>query len=271
MYTAMAFSFLAFLLTLSIFTTPSTSSTASYVFAACSQAKYTPGSPYENNVNSILTSLVNSAMYTTYNNFTTPGSTQQDTVYGLYQCRGDLKTEDCASCVGRGVSQIGTICLDSCGGALQLDGCFVKYDNMTFLGVEDKTVVMKKCGPLIVSNSDALTRRDTVLAYLGTSDGTYKTFKVSSSGDIQGVAQCVGDLSPSECQDCLSDAIGRLKTDCGETKWGDMYLAKCYVRYLEGGDHSPAGRGKRLHHHHLTWWFVMTRTMMMRLRRHLQY
>ncbi|XWS69376.1 hypothetical protein CRYUN_Cryun04dG0173800 [Craigia yunnanensis] len=232
--------FLLLLLVLLIFfITPSSSATDSFVFGGCSQLKYTSGSPYEYNVNSILTSLVNSAMFTSYNNFTMPaGSISQDTVYGLFQCRGDLNNGDCSRCIAKALSQLGTLCLDSTGGALQLEGCFVKYDNTTFLGVEDKTVVMKKCGPSISSYSDALTRRDAVLGYLGASDGTYKPFRVSGSGDLQAVAQCVGDLSPSECQDCLSEAIGRLKTDCGAAKWGDMYLAKCYARYSEGGDHS---------------------------------
>ncbi|XVF85426.1 hypothetical protein PTKIN_Ptkin17bG0117200 [Pterospermum kingtungense] len=223
------------------FVTPSSSATDTFVFGGCSQLKYTSGSPYEFNVNSILNSLVNSAMFTSYNNFTMPaGSTSPDTVYGIFQCRGDLSNGDCGRCVAKAVSQLGTLCLDSTGGVLQLEGCFVKYDNTTFLGVEDKTVVVKKCGPSILSYSDALTRRDAVLGYLSSaSDGTtYKPFRVSGSGDLRGVAQCVGDLSPSECQDCLSEAIGRLKTECGAAKSGDVYLAKCYARYSEGGYHS---------------------------------
>ena len=139
---------------------------------------------------------------------------------------------------------------------MQLDGCFVKYDNITFLGVEDKTVVSKKCGPSTAMTSYALTQRDAVLAYLGSSDGTYRTFRVSTLGDMHGVTQCMGDLSASECQDCLSDAIGRLKTECGAAAWGDMYLAKCYARYSEGGDHSRGGKGK-WPCHHLGWWFLL--------------
>ncbi|KAE8719254.1 Cysteine-rich repeat secretory protein 12 [Hibiscus syriacus] len=217
---------------------PSYPASDSFVFGGCSQLRYTSGSPYETNVNSVLTSLVNAAMYTSYSNFTVPGSASQDTVYGLFQCRGNLDGGDCGRCVARAVSQLGTLCLDSTGGALQLEGCFVKYDNTSFLGVEDKTVAVKKCGPLSSSYSDGSTRRDAMLGYLGSSDGTYKPFRVGGSGDLQGVAQCVGDLSPSECEDCLSEAIGQLKTECAAAKWGDMYLAKCYVRYSEGGSHS---------------------------------
>lgn len=182
-------------------------------------------------------------MFTTYNNFTATGSNQQDTVYGLFQCRGDLNNNDCGRCISGAVSQLGTLCIDSTGGALQLEGCFVKYDNTTFLGVEDKTFVLKKCGPSIGYDSDTLTRVDAVLAYIGNGDGSYQTYRVSGSGNVQGVAQCVGDLSQSECQDCLSDAIGRLKTDCGPAAWGNTYLAKCYVGYTQGGVNSNSHTG----------------------------
>ncbi|MED6204453.1 hypothetical protein PIB30_009466 [Stylosanthes scabra] len=211
--------------------------TESFIFGGCSQVKFMPGTAYENSVNTLLTSLINSATFTNYNNNTlqpTPSSSSA-TLYGLYQCRGDLSNDRCSRCVERAVSQLGTLCLDACGGALQLEGCFVKYDNVSFLGVEDKTAVMKKCGPSIGLTSDAMARRDDVLANLEASDNTYRK---SGSGNVLAVAQCTGDLSPSECQDCVSTAIQRLKMECGASTWGDMYLAKCYARYSEGGSYS---------------------------------
>lgn len=240
--------FLLFLVTLLLtMATPSISDTNSFVFGGCSRLKFSPGSSYETSVNSILTSLVNTATFTNYNNFTVPGTAASETVYGLFQCRGDLNNDQCSTCVARAVSQLGTLCFSTYGGALQLEGCFVKYDNVTFIGVEDKTEVIKKCGPSIGLTSDAFTRRDAVLAYLQTSDGTsYKSFRSTYSGDFQAVAQCTGDLSSSECQDCVSDAIQRLKIECGSSTWGQVYLAKCYARYTEGGVHSRGGNGMLL-------------------------
>ena len=229
---------ITFLLSLS-----SSSSTDGFVFGGCTQQKYAPDSPYESNINSLLTSLVNSATYSSYNNFTVFGSSSHDVVYGLFQCRGDLAMPDCSTCVARAVSQLGGLCSMTCGGAIQLQGCYVKYDNATFLGVEDKTVVLKKCGPSVGYDTDGLGRRDAVLASLAGSGGPYR---VGGSGDVQGVAQCVGDLSFGECQDCVSDAIGRLKSDCGQAVFGDMFLAKCYARYSTSGAHfySKAHSGK---------------------------
>ncbi|KAK9197027.1 hypothetical protein WN943_005161 [Citrus x changshan-huyou] len=224
------FSFIIVFLSIPSFSS-SSSSTDSFVFGGCTQQKYTPSSAYESNLNSLLTSLVNSATYSSYNNFTIMGSSPQDVVYGLYQCRGDLSMPDCATCVARAVTQVGGLCYQDCGGALQLQGCYVKYDNATFLGVEDKTVVFKKCGPSVGYEPDAMGRRDAVLQGLMTASGPYR---VGGAGDVQGLAQCVGDLSAGECQDCLVQAIGRLKSDCGTADYGDMFLGKCYVRYSTG-------------------------------------
>ncbi|XP_039049382.1 plasmodesmata-located protein 7-like [Hibiscus syriacus] len=216
------------------------SSTDAFVFGGCTQQKYTPDSPYKSNLNSLLTSLVNSATYSSYNNFTIMGSSPQDVVYGLYQCRGDLSMPDCATCVARAVSQTGSLCPSACGGAVQLQGCYVKYDNATFLGVEDKNVVTKKCGPSVEyeKESEIVGRRDAMMAVL---EGGGGLLRVGGSGEVQGLAQCVGDLSLAECQDCLSAAIQRLKAECGAGAYGDMYLGKCYATFTtsdsRGDDH----------------------------------
>ncbi|XP_057726337.1 plasmodesmata-located protein 7-like [Arachis stenosperma] len=227
-------------LTLSLFFFPSitaSSITDRYLYGGCTQQKYTPNSPYESNLNSMLTSLVNSATYLSYNNFTMVGGSQQDVIYGLYQCRGDLSMPDCATCVARAVTKAGDMCRGSCGGAVQLDGCYVKYDNATFLGVEDKVVVLKQCGPSVGYNPEGMGSRDAVLGGLAGSGGP---FREGGSGVVRGVAQCMGDLSYGECQDCLSEAIAKLKSDCGTADYGDMFLGKCYARYSIGGAHQAS-------------------------------
>lgn len=116
---------------------------------------------------------------------------------------------------------------------MQLEGCYVRYDNVSFFGVEEKNVVSDKCGPGVGDDvSDFLVTRDSVLAYLA-SGGSY--FRVTRTGRVQGITQCVRDLSVSECQDCLSDAIQRLRSECGTSSWGDIFLGKCYARYTTRG------------------------------------
>ncbi|XP_077241118.1 plasmodesmata-located protein 6-like [Tasmannia lanceolata] len=215
----------------------SPSSFDSFVYGGCSQLKFIPNSPFQSNLNSLLTSLVNSASFSSYNNFTITASDPASPVSGLFQCRGDLGQSDCAQCVQHSVSQLGILCLDSAGGTLQFQGCLVKYDNTTFLGVEDKTLVLKNCGISAGYGTDLLSRRDEVLTGLGSGSGL---FRVGASAYVQGMAQCVGDLNSGECSDCLSEAIERLRGGCGAAVSGDVYLGKCYVRYSAGGVYTKA-------------------------------
>ncbi|KAK4400083.1 Plasmodesmata-located protein 7 [Sesamum angolense] len=193
-----------------MFAVPSTSSLDSFIYVGCSQLKYSPGTTYESNVNSILSSIVNSASFSNFNNFkiSLPGSAPGDVVYGLFQCRGDLSNSDCHDCVSNAVTRLGT----SSGARL-----------------------VARC------------------SWRGVLAGGGQFFRVSGSGRVQGVAQCVQDLSVGECQDCLSEAIQRLKSECGSSAWGDMFLGKCYARYSERGYSSKSG--KLLHHR--GWWFMV--------------
>ncbi|QHO59129.1 plasmodesmata-located protein 7 isoform X1 [Arachis hypogaea] len=200
-----------------------------FVYGGCTQQRYNPTSPYESNLNSLLGSLVNSATFSAYNNLTVLSSSQSAVAYGLYQCRGDLAMQDCASCVARAVSRAGELCPGACGGAVQLDGCFVKYDNVAFVGVEDKSVVLRKCG-----SHSAGYDPEAVLVGLAGSGGY---FRVGGSGRLKGVAQCTGDLSAAECQDCVGEAVRRLRSDCAASDYGDMFLGKCYARFSTGGAH----------------------------------
>ncbi|CAL1390799.1 unnamed protein product [Linum trigynum] len=231
---------LTLLLTLLLLTVGGASTSLdTFVYGGCSRLKFSPGSPYESTLNSLLTSLVSSASFSLYNNFT---STAGPVLYGLYQCRGDLSVTACRTCVAGAVARLAALCPpDSAGAAVQLDGCFVRYDNVSFLGVQDRTVVLKKCGGYDASGGASAARRDAVLDYVAAGGG--KAYRVGGSGgDVYAVAQCVQDLSGGQCQDCVSAAVGVLKSDCGAAAaWGDAFLGKCYARFSEGGAHSRAG------------------------------
>ncbi|KAF5778579.1 putative Gnk2-like domain-containing protein [Helianthus annuus] len=130
--------------------------------------------------------------------------------------------------------------MSTCG-EIQLEGCYVKYNNTSFFGAPDKMEVCRRCGPSVVYNSDVLNRIDSALAFLVGGNGEY--FREGDFGSIQGVAQCIQDLSLSDCQDCLSEATRRLRSVCETSSWGDMYLGKCYIRYADQGTVNLANIG----------------------------
>uniref|UniRef100_A0A1J3IBA9 Cysteine-rich repeat secretory protein 2 n=1 Tax=Noccaea caerulescens TaxID=107243 RepID=A0A1J3IBA9_NOCCA len=220
--------------------TYSGSSTETYVYAVCSPAKYSPGSAYETNLNSLFPSLVSSTVLSRYTNLTVPAAGVKPepgvTVYGLFQCQDDLDQTSCSSCVSRAVEQVGTLCPTSYSGYVQMQSCLVRYDNSSFFGVQDKSLVIKKCGQSMGFNDqDALTRAGDVIGSLETGSGSYR---IGGNGDVKGVAQCMKDLSQAQCQDCLADAIGRLRSECGMAQGGYVYLSKCYARFSVSGSHA---------------------------------
>ncbi|KAL5718267.1 Plasmodesmata-located protein 8 [Ranunculus cassubicifolius] len=211
-----------------------------FIYAGCSQDKYVPHSPFESNLNSLFSSISNSASQSTYNSFALGNDTTalSDTpTYGLYQCRGDLKILDCTKCVQNAVGQIALVCPYSYAASLQLEGCLVLYENHDFLGKLDTSVMYRKCSKSTSNDVEFYKRRDDVLSDLQAAT----SFRVITLGLVEGFAQCLGDLSQVDCTTCLGEAVGKLKSVCGSASAADVYLAQCYARYWASGyyDSSP--------------------------------
>lgn len=171
--------------------------TGTFIYAGCSPSKYQPGTPFEGNLNSLLASIANAAPNGGYNSFTA----------------GSNGAAYAAS--------------------LQLEGCYVRYDSSNFVGQPDNAMVYRKCSTSTSGDGDFLKNRDAVLAAL--QGGLANGYKVSSSGNVQGVSQCLGDLAAGDCTTCLAQAVGQLKGTCGTSLAADVYLAQCYVRYWANG------------------------------------
>lgn len=205
-----------------------------FIYAGCSQEKYEPNSPFEGNRNSFLASVVSSSSQAAYNSFAVGNGTStppEATVYGLYQCRGDLKTTDCSRCIESAVNQISLVCPYTYGASLQLEGCYVRYEHIDFLGKVDTSIRYKKCSKSVNNDVEFFKRRDDVLADLQTTI----SFKVGSSGFVEGFAQCLGDLTSADCTTCLAEAVAKLKSLCGSAAAADVFLAQCYARYWASG------------------------------------
>ena len=90
-----------------------------FVYAGCSQARYDPGSQYAADVDTALSSLVNSAGYTAYANYTSPSAAATG-LAAVYQCRSDLPAAVCGACVRSAASKLSSLCNTAAGAAVQL-------------------------------------------------------------------------------------------------------------------------------------------------------
>jgi hypothetical protein len=223
--------------------------TGTFIYAGCSPSKYQPGTPFEANLESLLTSISSAAPNGGYNTFTAGaanGTGAGPAAYGLYQCRGDLDGGDCAACVRDAVGQLGQVCPAAYAASLQLEGCYVRYDSSSFVGAPDTAMVYRKCSTSASSDGDFLRNRDAVLGDLQAAGvGAAGGYKVDSSGSVRGVAQCLGDLAAADCTACLAQAAGQLKGTCGNALAADVYLAQCYVRYWADGYYFRPTQGTR--------------------------
>lgn len=205
-----------------------------FIYAGCSPSKFQSNTPYQSNLNNLLTTIAFSASQASYNSYAVgnDSSSPSDTsVYGLYQCRNDLSFRDCAACIQSAVGQLSVICAESYAASLQLDGCFVRYSNENFLGKLDTSLAYRRCSARTSGDEGFFRRRDDVLADL--QNGA--SYRVSSSGTVQGHAQCLGDLDAADCTSCLSQAVGQLKNVCGSALAADVFLGQCYARYWASG------------------------------------
>ncbi|TVU11815.1 hypothetical protein EJB05_45420, partial [Eragrostis curvula] len=216
-----------------------------FVYAGCSQGRYDPGSQYAADVDTALASLVNSAAYSAYNNYTSPTSSA---LAAVYQCRSDLPAAVCGACVKSAASKLDQLCNAAAGAAVQLRACFVRYGNDSFLGKQDTTVLLKKCGGESAADTGVVASRDAALGALvaasssaaASGDGSYRA---GAAGYVQAMSQCVGDLGAKMCTDCVSAASAQLKAGCGYASAGEVYLGKCYARFWSNAGAVGAGNG----------------------------
>ncbi|KAG0455531.1 hypothetical protein HPP92_024823 [Vanilla planifolia] len=221
---------LSFLLFLS--TTAGDDPTA-FVYAGCSQPRYAPGSPYQYNVESLLSSLANAAAFSSYSNFTSFSASPSSPVFALFQCRGDLPLSECSSCVRSALSRLSDLCPSAASSAVQLRACYIRYGNDSFLGRPDTSLLYKTCATAAVAYGGGafLASRDAALSSLNT--GT--SYRVSATGAVRAEAQCVGDLDGGQCSECVAAAATQVKASCGGAASGEAYLGKCYIRYYSNG------------------------------------
>ncbi|KAF8768794.1 hypothetical protein HU200_007354 [Digitaria exilis] len=220
-----------------------------FVSAGCSPSRYAPNTAFESNLNSLLASMASAAASSgsTYNTFTSSAAAAVPTgrdaaspsaAYGLYQRRGDLRPGECVACVRDTVARLGAVCAHAYAASLQSEGCYVRYDDARDFGVADDTsssssVAYRRCSAGTSGDAGFLSARGAVLAELqqqGVAEGG--GYKVSSSGPVHGVAQCLGGVTASTCAACVSQAVAQLGGGaCAAALAADVYMVPCSVRY----------------------------------------
>jgi hypothetical protein len=65
----------------------------------------------------------------------------------------------------------------------------------------------------------------------GVKNGSNRLFYTGEYQSVFVLGQCEGDLSSGDCGDCVNTAVQSVKSECGDSISGQLYLNKCYLSY----------------------------------------
>ncbi|CAN6296593.1 unnamed protein product, partial [Urochloa humidicola] len=214
------------------------------VYKGCANQSF-PGGALPPTVAALSSALSGQAGSVKFYKTSSPSAAGSSTsVFGLFQCRGDLSGSDCASCVSRATSSWRDVCGASVAARVQLAGCLALYEVSGFPQVSGVQMLFKTCGTGSGGGGDFEMRRDTAFAALeggvATSSGG---FVATSYQAVYAMAQCEGDLSTGDCGQCVTQAVQHVEVECGGASSGQVYLDKCYISYSYYPHGVPHGGG----------------------------
>ncbi|XXG44139.1 hypothetical protein AAC387_Pa01g4014 [Persea americana] len=211
-------------------------------YKGCSRETSAGNIAFQEYVASLFNTLVAQSSSTRF--FKSSSGSGQNSLWGLFQCRGDLSNSDCNSCISR-IPQLSTsLCGDALAARIQLSGCYALYQISTFPQIAGTQMLYKVCSR---SESDFEEKRNTAFSSVETGIAGGSGFYATNYASVYAIAQCEGDLSAGDCGVCVKEAVRRAQVECGKSVAGQVYLSRCYLSfsYYPNGvtGHSSLGSG----------------------------
>lgn len=213
-----------------------------YRYHICTNSStYTANSTFQMNLNATLSSVYAHATGSSgfYNTSTGQNS---DRVYGLFLCRGDTSPALCQSCIKTTSEEIVKRCPNRKEAIIWYDRCMLRYSNRSILSVAEEAPKVFLVNEMDVGNIMNISQFSASLGDLmnqlvtsavssnnlyATGDTTIRT----TSHRLYGLVQCTPDISPSQCNICLSGSVSDIPMCCTGKQGGNVLKPSCSVRY----------------------------------------
>ncbi|KAK7364263.1 hypothetical protein VNO80_12792 [Phaseolus coccineus] len=166
----------------------------------------------------------------------------EDTVYGLFMCRGDLPSRLCQQCVLNATHRISSDCNSFQEGVIWYSHCMLRYSYRHFFSQVEKSPAYKILS-LINTFSDVkeqnlftygLTKTLNNLieaAPLSSARYVTKSSQMDDSQTLYVLAQCTQDLYGDDCMDCLEDIYKNMPFSQLGNPGGRILYPSCNIRY----------------------------------------
>ncbi|KAK7269970.1 hypothetical protein RIF29_22797 [Crotalaria pallida] len=211
-----------------------------HLYQNCSTNITTANSPFQLNLHTLLSYLSSNATGNTeFYNTTVTATNPSDTVYGLFMCRGDFPS--CTQCVVNATDKLSSECSLSKAAVIWYDECMVRYNNTLFFSIMAMRPRIFLLNTANISNQasfmgllfDTMNKTADEAANAPILAKKYATKEANISGfqKLYCLTQCTPDLSPRDCRECLSLAIGNLPHCCEGKQGGRALFSSCNIRY----------------------------------------
>lgn len=202
------------------------------VYKGCADQNFQdPSGSYAKALRTLFDSLISQSAKTNFSKTTATGDGGKDTIFGLYQCRGDLSGVDCYNCVSLFPKLARKLCGDALAARVQLVGCYMRYETVGFRQVSSTELLYKSCKETQVEEAGFDEKRESAFQEVDSGVASGNRFYAASYGSVYVMGQCEGDLVGGDCGDCVRTALERAKAECEEAISGQVYLNQCYVSY----------------------------------------
>ncbi|GLJ38392.1 hypothetical protein SUGI_0781760 [Cryptomeria japonica] len=206
------------------------------IYTACNVEKYSNGSQFNTNLEALLKTLTEKAAYAGFG-ASVYGQETPNEVSGRLQCRGDLSPADCQACSVEAVNVVQRDCPNAIGARVQLEHCFLRYENYTFLSALDTNrwydlvnvnnntdIYFNAAIRNLLADLSSRAPASPIKFALGSS-------VLSSSLSIYGMEMCWRDMSKGDCASCLSKGYEEVLSISSQRMGAQVFMGSCTLRY----------------------------------------
>ncbi|XP_061353857.1 cysteine-rich receptor-like protein kinase 44 isoform X2 [Gastrolobium bilobum] len=207
----------------------------------CSNDKgnYTANSTYQTNLNTLLSNLTsNTEINYGFYNFSYGQDSEKVNAIGL--CRGDLKPDDCRSCLNDSRGNLTQICPNQKEAIVWLEKCMLRYSNRSIFGILETIPTIYAWNVNNATDADQINQElvkliDNLKGSAASGDSRRKYAADDALAlnfqPIYGLVQCTPDLSWQNCTDCLDMIIKQIRICCTDKIGGRVIGPSCNIRY----------------------------------------
>ncbi|XLR69199.1 hypothetical protein S83_019871 [Arachis hypogaea] len=206
------------------------------------KGNYTTNSTYHTNLNTLMSNILNNKEID-YSFYNVSYGEYPNRVYAIGLCRGDIKPEQCRTCLNQSRANLTAVCPNRKVpiGWYNDELCMLRYSNRSiFDRMDNGPAYYKKSDKNTTDLNEFNTKLNDLLNGLkrkaSSGDSRLKytvgNFSLPNFDDAYGLVQFTPDLSGEDCDNCIAQSIERISKDCCKDSMGDRVVRpSCFMRF----------------------------------------